>query len=280
MTITLQKANLWKRISAWLFDAVLTFCLMLGVAIGVSYMLDYDSKVAVIKDVRSDIETQFEFDKYELSFDISEEEYEKLDDAKKQIYDEANKAFLQDGRTVVALRELLILVLCNVAVSLLVADLVIYFVIPLLFKNGQTLGKKCFGLGVVRSNCTKVTPPVLLVRALVGRYAMETIVPLTIAGMMLLGILGIVGTITLLLLFMLEIVVMIKTSTNSCVHDLLTDTVVVDTSSQMIFENKDALYEYVRAEEAKKAAEAEQDRPVATGVFAPKHTDDQDDFIA
>ena len=275
MSFSLQKANFWKRISAFMFDAILAFCLMLGVGIGVSYLLDYDTKVADLKAIRTEIETEYEFEKYGLSFDISEEDYEKLDDAKKQIYDEANKAFLQDPRSGKTLRNLFVLAIANVGVSLLIADTIIYFVVPLLFKNGQTLGKKCFGLAVVRTNGVKVTPQVLLIRSIIGRFAMETIAPLTIFAMMLLGALGFVGTITLALFAILEIGVMIYTKTNSCIHDLLSDTVVVDMASQQIFETQEARTEYDKEEAARKAGEKEDDRPVATGIFAPKSATEQ-----
>jgi uncharacterized RDD family membrane protein YckC len=275
MSFSIQKANFWKRISAFMFDAILAFCLMLGVGIGVSYLLDYDTKVADLKAIRAEIETEYEFEKYGLSFDISEEDYKKLDDTKKEIYDKANEAFLKEPRTGKTLRNLVVLAIANVGVSLLIADTVIYFVLPMLFKNGQTLGKKCFGLAVIRTNGVKVTPQVLLIRSVIGRFAMETIAPLTIFAMMLLGSLGFVGTITLALFAILEIGVMIYTNTNSCIHDLLSDTVVVDMSSQQIFETQEARTEYDKAEAARKAGEKENERPVATGIFAPKSAPEQ-----
>ena len=270
MSFSLQKANFWKRISAFMFDAILAFCIMLGVAIGVSFLLNYDAKVNDLKSVRSEIEVKFNFEDYNLSFDISEEEYNKLDEESKRIYDQANEAFLSDPRTGSAFRQLIVMALINVSVSLLVADLIIFFVVPLLFKNGQTLGKKCFGLAVVRSNGVQVNPPTLLMRSIIGRFAMETMTPLAIVAMMLLGILGIVGTITLILFAVLEIGVMLYTKTNSCVHDLLTDTVVVDMGSQKIFASQEERLEYEKDEAARKAAEKEEERPIATGIFAPK----------
>ena len=272
MSFSLQKANFWKRISAFMFDAILAFCVMLGVAIGVSFLQDYNGRVESLKAVRSEVEIQFNFEDYGLSFDISEEDYNKLDDARKLVYDEANKAFLSDPRTGLAFRQLLVMALINVSISVLIADLLIFFVVPLLFKNGQTLGKKCFGIAVVRSNGVQITPPVLLMRSIIGQFAMETMVPLAIVAMMILGVLGVVGTVTLILFAVLEIGVMIYTHTNSCVHDLLTDSVVVDMGSQKIFASQEERLEYEKEEAARKAAEKEGERPIATGIFAPKQT--------
>ena len=90
---------------------------------------------------------------------------------------------------------------------------------------------------------------------------------------MLLRFLGIVGTITLILLLILEVVVLLVTKTNSSIHDLLSDSVVVDAHSQKIFDSLEQLAEYEAAEAARAAAEAEGERkPIATGIFAPRAT--------
>ena len=42
MTITIQKAALWKRVSAWIFDMILTITIAIGVAFVTSAAVDYD----------------------------------------------------------------------------------------------------------------------------------------------------------------------------------------------------------------------------------------------
>ena len=266
MAADLQKASIWKRISAYMFDVILTVCLALAVAIGVSFIFKYDAQFEKITDVQQRLEQE-----YDITFDITEKEYNALPEDKKAAYDAANEAFLKDPVMIEASKKILGMMIANVAISLLVADIVVYLVFPLIFKNGQTLGKKLFGLAVMRTNCVKITPPVLFVRSMIGLYIMETMVPLFIAAMMSLGFLGIVGTITLVLLLALEIGVMIATKTNSSIHDLLTDTVVVDFSSQQIFDSLEARTEYEKAEAARLAAEADRENePIAIGAFAPR----------
>ena len=55
------------------------------------------------------------------------------------------------------------------------AFLVWYFILPLLFGYGRTLGKKIFGLAVIRTNLVKVSNPVLFVRTIVGMFAIGII---------------------------------------------------------------------------------------------------------
>ena len=83
---------------------------------------------------------------------------------------------------------------------------------------------------------------------------METMFPLLIVLMIYFGYLGIIGTVTLLLFFVLQLGVMIKTPTNSSIHDLLSDTMVVDLVSQRIFETEEERIDYL-AEEQRLAEE-------------------------
>jgi uncharacterized RDD family membrane protein YckC len=59
-----------------------------------------------------------------------------------------------------------------------------------------------------------------------------------------------------ILLFILQIFVLIYTKNNSSIHDLLADTVVVEFSTQEIFESVDELHERIKEEKAREAAEA------------------------
>ena len=128
--------------------------------------------------------------------------------------------------------------------AILFAYIALEFLVPLLLKNGQTLGKKMFGIAVMRDDGVRITPMMLFVRSILGKCTIEALVPLAIIALILLGNAGIFGLIALLLLAGLEIFLMIKTKTNSCIHDLLSYAVVVDMASQMIFDSEEALVEY------------------------------------
>lgn len=256
MKFTLQKANLWKRISAFSFDLILAVSLALALMIGFSAVFckkHFDR----IEEYRANYEMQ-----YGIDFDITQEEYDAKTEEEKATYDailqEANEAYKSDKAVQKVYSELIYLTFANIAICLFVSDMVIYFVIPLLFKNGQTLGKKCFGIAVMRTNGVKLSAPVLFVRSILGLYTIETMVPILFLTMILVGLLGIVGFITLGLLAILEIGVMIYTKTNSSIHDLLSDSVVVDMSTQKIFASNDELITYQKTQEFEHAeSEAE-----------------------
>ena len=253
MSISLQKGNFWKRISAYLFDLILTVMIAVGIAAAMSAILKYDNYSKELETYYTHYETIFSTD-----FDMTEEEYNALSEDAKANYQAASEAFGKDQNVKAVYAKMFSLTLVIASVGLLVAISLIYFVVPLLFKNGQTLGKKIFGLAVVRSNCVKITPPILFVRSILGLYTIETMVPVLLVTMIYFGVMGIVGTMTIFLILGLQVVVMAVTQTNSSIHDLLSDTVVVDMSSQEIFENQEELIAYKEALQAQEAAKTEQ----------------------
>lgn len=259
---TLQKASFLKRISAYLLDFILVVILATGFASVVSSAVNYDyyANEYASHSQRHEQEIKEQFPGVNLDITEGTDEFNALSPADQQKLKDANKALheamMKDPKVLAAFEMITSLSFVIIGVGALLSILVVYFVVPLFFKNGQTVGKKIFGLAVIRSNFVKASNKVLFIRAIFGLFAIETMFPIAIVLMIYFGILGIVGTVTLVLFFILQIGVMIYTKTNSCIHDLLSDTVVVDYVSQRIFETEEeriAYIEEIKAEEAAKA---------------------------
>lgn len=261
MICDLQKASLWKRISAFLFDIIMFVSVVTLVAFLMSSLLKYDKYKKIIDDRKNDYVAKYEVEYErehgeECKLDLSVA-YDDMSEGQKEIYKNVDEALRRDSAVSRTYAMMINLTLVITSVSVLSAHLLLEFVIPLIFKNGQTLGKKIFGLGVMRTNSVKVSPVVLFVRMLLGKYAIETMVPIFLIIMMFFGILGIVGTIVIVGLLILEIVVVCVTRTNSTIHDLISDTVVIDMSSQMIFESEQAMIDYKKKLHEEEVARAE-----------------------
>ncbi len=252
MSLSIQKAGLWKRISAWLFDFILATCIAMGFAFALSAIVGFDAQTEKLETYY----TQFE-EKYGVDFDISQEDYDKLTDAEKENYLTASNAF-HANETVKALSDSLFKkTLLILTLAIFLCDLIWFFIIPLFFQNGQTLGKKIFGIAVMRTNCVKATNPVLFIRAIVGQFAIETMFPVLMLVMIFFNAMGVVGIITIGLLLLLQLIVVCTTQTNSTIHDLLTDTVVIDYASQSIFETEEELIAYKTRLHAQALAQTE-----------------------
>ena len=255
MSVSLQKASLWKRISAFMFDVIVTIMLAMGFASVINVFCGYDQKAAELNAYYAQYE-----EIYGIDFNISEEDFNQLTTEQQALYTEADTAMKSDEGFQKASQAIFNLTLLMYGGGALVAFVVWYFVIPLFFGYGRTMGKKIFGLAVIRTNCVKVSAPVLFIRTVVGMYAIETMMPLALLIMIGFGMMGIVGLITIGLLGILQIWVMISTRTNSSIHDLLTDTVVVEFMSQQIFDTQEDLLHFMQEEHAKAVENAEYDR--------------------
>ena len=249
--LTLQKANFWKRISAYLFDIILTVTLAIGFASLLSAVVGYDKHQEQLQSYYTEYEQT-----YGVDFDISEEDYNKLTEDEKLKYETAADALEKDENVLATYSVIVSLSLVILSFSVLLGILSIYFIVPLFFKNGQTLGKKIFGLAVIRSNLVKVSTPVLFARTLFGMYAIETMFPLFLLAMLYFNLMGGVALITIGLLFVLQVAVLIVSKNNSSIHDLLSDTVVVEFASQRIFETQEALEEFIKEQQAIEAQKA------------------------
>ncbi len=244
----IQKASLLKRASAFLLDFILLCILVTGSAFGLSALTGYDT----YHDRMEQLQKQYE-EQYGVSFDITREEYDKLTETAKKHFDEAQTAFSEDQEVLYLYNMEINLILLISSVSILLAYVVLEWILPLCFKNGQTVGKKIFGIALMRTDGVKISHLALFTRTILGKYTLETMVPLFIVLMTLLGGMGLTGTIVLLLILVLQLGLIIVTKTNSAIHDVLAVTVAVDLASQMIFDSEEAKIAYKKKIHAEQA---------------------------
>ena len=249
MVYNLQKAGLWKRIAAWMFDGILTAILAVGLGFLLSALLGYDSYSRTLDAAYDRYEQE-----YGIVFDITLEEYDALPADQQQLYQDASDAVNADTEAMYAYNMMLNLSLVILTVSILLAVLLWEFAFPLYFGNGQTLGKKIFGLCLVRTDCVRLNKLQLFARTVLGKFAVETMLPVYILFLSFWGVLGATGTMILVALTIGQLMCLIISRTNSALHDLMAGTAVVDMASQMIFRDTEELIEFQKRVAAEKAA--------------------------
>ncbi len=255
MIYDLQKASVWKRISAYLFDFILTSTAAVGFALLLSIILGYSAKSDNFDAYFTKYEQEYSVGKdYVIDFDIESSEYEELSDEQKETYDVAYKAMWQDKGFIKAFSMLINLAIIITVFGILLSYLIFEIAVPILFKNGQTLGKKIFGLCLVRVDCVKVTPLIVFVRTLLGKYTVETMLPLALVFMFFFG-LGPLSLILLLILGIVQLSLFAFTKYHTAIHDKFAQTIVADMSSQMIFNNYEELLAYKKKIHAEESAE-------------------------
>ncbi|MDE7454234.1 MAG: RDD family protein [Clostridia bacterium] len=248
----LQKASILKRFSAALLD----FCLVVILAVGVMFLMALITGIEGYSDTVNKYYVEYG-EKHNVDLMISQEDLNKETEEYQIRYNEAVKDFFSNEEAKLAYNKVLTLPLVIITFSVLIPVLIVEFVIPLCLKHGRTVGKRVFNLGVVFKNSVKMSTTALFVRTVLGKYTIEIMAPVMLLYMVFYNnILGITGLIILGLLFVLQIVILIATKTNACIHDVLANTVVVDMQTQMVFESYDAMMQYkeeLHQEEAQKA---------------------------
>lgn len=251
MATDLQKASIWKRTAAWLFDGILFGILAVACGVLVSWLLGYDVHSTALENAYARYEQA-----YGVVFEISLEEYEAMTAAQRENYDSAYAALIADEEAMYAYNMMLAQTLVILSVSILLAVAVIEWLIPLKLGNGQTIGKKIFGLALIRNDSVRMNNMQLFTRAILGKFTVETMIPVLIVLMIYWGTMGVTGTLVLFALAVGQLACLIFTRGNCAIHDLMAGTIVVDYASQTIFESTEDLIAYQKKVAADRANRA------------------------
>ena len=245
----LQKANMWKRIAAWLLDSMLTCVVAVGLIAVLSAVLNYDSHNTALQAAYDRYE-----DQYGVQFNLTQDEYDALSKEEMDSYLQAYEALVADDAVLYEYNMVVNLSLVITTLGILLGVLCIEFVIPMILKNGQTVGKKVFGIALVKHDCVGISTMQLFIRALLGKYTIETMIPVYMFLMLIWGMLDMVGVIVVAALVIAQVICVAVTTSNCAIHDLLAGTVAVDFSSQKIFRTTDELIDYKNRLQAERAA--------------------------
>ncbi|MDE7158607.1 MAG: RDD family protein [Clostridiales bacterium] len=267
----LRKIGIVRRASALLLDLILLAVLSTGFMFLISLMCNYRAEeqlsmqnYAAWEDFRKEyvpgVAAHYGFtyeqdengDNYSIKKDGKDSSLNELMDwlyksegnesEVKEAYD-AYMALPSVGEVNMQYRYVYNLLFMMTSIGILLAYIVLEFVLPIIFKNGQTVGKKVFGICLVRPNCVKITNLSLFARTILGKYAIETMFPVLLVFLFLFGGLGVLAVILLGALAILNIVLFFACKNRTPIHDLLASTVAVDMRLQMIFASDEELAE-------------------------------------
>lgn len=249
----IQKASILKRVSAWILDVILLSILISGFAWVISDAVNLDVKGERIEQLKDHYAA-----KYNITTIYTQAQLETLPEEERLAYEAAKTAAEEEMAKDAELMELLglyiQLVVIMTSLSTLFAVLILDFAVPMLFGNGQTVGKKIFGLAVIRNHGVKINGVCLFIRSILGKCTVEIMIPLLCVVMFFLGMTGLFAVLVVAILLLVQLVLLIVTRNNALIHDIMADTVVVEMASQMIFQSEQERLEYQQREAAEKAA--------------------------
>ena len=250
MMFDIQKASVLKRVSAFVLDLILFAILAVGIAALIGLACDYDGHIEKLENYFTSYKAEYEL-KYDVDLDISENDYKLLSAEEQQnwqdAYNACNEALNADTGATATFIRIISYTLLMVSLGILFSMAVLEFAFPLLFKNGQTIGKKVFGIGVIHQNGVRVNVTAMFVRTFLGKYTVETMVPVLLLYMMFALGTGVISIIIIGLLLVLQIGIFAYTKNMRClIHDVFAKTVCVDLASQMVFADVEEMNAFKR----------------------------------
>lgn len=249
MIYDLQRASMLKRISAWLLDAILLCIIATLMAFLLSTALNYDDYSARLEARYAHFEAE-----YGVTRDLTQAQVDAMTPEELANLEAASKAIAEDEEALYAWNMMLQLMILITSFGILLAYAVLEFTVPMVLGNGQTIGKKVFGIGVMRQDGMKVNGVCMFVRTVLGKYAIETMIPVMMLLMLFLGTIGTLGWLIAGVILFAEIILLATTRERCLIHDKLANTVTVDIASQMIFNTPEDLLAYKQKVAAEKAA--------------------------
>lgn len=237
MGIDMQLAGIWKRMAAWLLDIILIAVLAVGFAYIFSMLFQYDAASDALSA---------HYDRYAAEYgqELLEKDPATMSEEELAVFEQMNRVMNSDEQLLRAYDKVINLTLLMISLSILSAVLILEFLVPLLLKNGQTIGKKCFSIGIVRNDSVRMNHLQLFTRAILGKYTIDLMLPVYVVLLVVFGGLGIFGTIILGCMAIGQILCIGLNRNNCALHDLMAGTVVVDLPSQQVFESTEELIEY------------------------------------
>ena len=242
MITDLQPASFMKRFSAFLLDIIMIVIISTGGAFLMTLIVGFDGHV----DKYNERIVYYE-ETYDVKFGLSNEEIENLSEEERAKYDEVEAIIQNDTEFIKEYQLINSLIYLVVVFGVLLGVMIPEFVIPLFFKNGQTLGKKAFGLIVIKNNGVKASNIQLLIRALLGKYTIEIMIPVLSVVTFLFGLTGGFGMIWLILaalILITNIILVIFTRNHTMIHDIFSFLVVCNKDTQMVFASEEELLRY------------------------------------
>lgn len=264
----IKKIGFVKRASALLLDAILLAVLTTGFMFIISLICRYDHQWALAKgyyqeweDFREEyIGGVAEFYGFEYTEDGDNYSIKNSEGGRAtldEVVDKLKKSEGQDAETREAYEKYLALpsvskvnaqytliynmLFMMTSIGVLLSYLVLEFIIPIILKNGQTVGKKVFSIALVRPDCVKISTMALFARTLLGKFAIETMFPILLIFLLITGGLGWLSIVLLAALTILNIALFFATKNRTPIHDLFANTVAVDMKLQMIFASEEEL---------------------------------------
>ncbi len=217
-----------------------------------AFVLDFILFLVLLTGVLFLLMKIFNFDYY---YNILDDEYKRIG---YKIYDEASKSYHYISENAPNFNEVIEkyknseiikeysykvnrLVLNVPIISIFISMLVFELIIPLIFRNGQTIGMKCFHIALLSKSNIKIKPIQVFIRFLFGKTILMAIIPYMCLFYSLFNATGgLFGTIIIALIYIINIVLLFK-GNHASLSDVIASVYPVDSQQTIFYDNEEEL---------------------------------------
>lgn len=212
---------MFRRFGAFIVDLCLVIFLTVMIALPLRGVSGYTAASEKMDAIFNSIASQ-----HGVDINITNQQYNALSEEEKLAVDAALKDISENEEAAELYSKTVKLTMIITFASLFVAVVILELVLPLIFKNGQTIGKKLMRLEVRRRDGSSVNFVTLLLRSISGKFFLDYGLPVFFFFSMLYANAGRIPLVGLLLLATAQIVSIAVTSDRRALHDILAGTYV------------------------------------------------------
>ena len=223
------------RLAAFLIDAILFVILFTGALYLISLIFDFDTHYSILQE---------EYKK--VGYLIFNEESKKWEFLSQNApnYAEVSKLVTEND---IIMEELFFVnsfsvksPLAAIAIVLVITE----FIIPLILRNGQTVGMKIFSIGLISNSGIAINPIQLFARCFIGKIAVLGIIPaLGILYIFLNATGGLLGSLIVLIIYGINLFLLLKSKNNTGIQDLIANVIPVNAKETIFYKTAKELKE-------------------------------------
>lgn len=219
---TIQKASFFKRVVAFIFDMI---CVMF-LFVAVENLVSHPIVNAAYNYEELDHRYEEKLVEHGIGyFDEKDDNKFKLNEIPEGETDYDWTSFRKDEEALYLEGMVSNLNLFKLTLDALLSELIIFCIVPLILKNGQTLGKKLMHLGLISTNEVKVRSWNVFARYAIGIFALETMISFFFFTFFIIP-----------LPLLLTVVFAISSKRGMALHDYIGGTIVIDMNNTVILD--------------------------------------------
>ena len=233
-----------KRFAAFFIDLVVFILLLTGVTLVVGEVAGYNRNAELLE------EKYVEHGIYVMDEKLNEYVF---CDTSNEVCQQGWITFNQDEEACAYYDKSVELTTLILTISVFVTYSIVELVVPLIFKNGQTLGMHFFKIGLVSNDGVRINPKQVFIRFLFGKYIVATMIPIYALIFLFFNLYGgLLGLITFASVLGIDLLMTLTSPKKAGIANSIASCFACDLDTSMIYDTIEEVNAIKGAEQERK----------------------------